>query len=121
MVCSMPSRGEALLDRFYRPHHRALESGVESMLEAHGRCSIVDGHSFPSRPLPRDLDRTPHRPAICLGTDSFHIAAVICHAAAEFFAGEGLEAFFDAPYRGTILPQWWYLRDARVQSLIIER
>jgi N-formylglutamate deformylase len=66
---------EALLARYYRPHHAALEAATAAALAAHGRCLIVDCHSFPSRPLPYEFKvsadrwRVVHRPAVCIGTD----------------------------------------------------
>jgi len=66
---------EALLARYYRPHHAALEAATAAALAAHGRCLIVDCHSFPSRPLPYEFKSSPdrwrvvHRPAVCIGTD----------------------------------------------------
>ncbi len=67
---------EALLARYYRPHHAALEAAAAAALAAHGRCLIVDCHSFPSRPLPYELKvsadrwKVVHRPAVCIGTDA---------------------------------------------------
>ncbi|MCX6374284.1 MAG: N-formylglutamate amidohydrolase [Actinobacteria bacterium] len=67
---------EALLARYYRPHHAVLEAATAAALDAHGRCLIVDCHSFPSRPLPYEFkvsaDRWSviHRPAVCIGTDA---------------------------------------------------
>ena len=66
---------EALLARYYRPHHAALEAATAAALAGHGRCLIVDCHSFPSRPLPYELKASAdrwkvlHRPAVCIGTD----------------------------------------------------
>jgi len=66
---------EALLARYYRPHHTALEAATSAALAAHGRCMIIDCHSFPSQPLPYELKasadrwRVVHRPAVCIGTD----------------------------------------------------
>jgi N-formylglutamate amidohydrolase len=66
---------QALLARYYRPHHAALEAATSAALAAHGRCLIIDCHSFPSQPLPYELKtgadrwRVVHRPAICIGTD----------------------------------------------------
>ena len=66
---------EALLARYYRPHHAALEAATAAALAAHGRCLIVDCHSFPSRPLPYEFKvsadrwKVVHRPAVCIGTD----------------------------------------------------
>ena len=66
---------DALLARYYRPHHQALEAATAAALTAHDRCLIIDCHSFPSRPLPYEFKvsadrwRVIHRPAVCLGTD----------------------------------------------------
>jgi N-formylglutamate deformylase len=66
---------EALLAHYYRPHHAALEAATAAALAAHGRCLIIDCHSFPSRPLPYELKasadrwKVVHRPAVCIGTD----------------------------------------------------
>src|SRR5450759_3321298 len=46
---------EALLARYYRPHHAALEAATAAALAAHGRCLRVDCQSFSSRPLPHEL------------------------------------------------------------------
>lgn len=67
---------EALLARYYRPHHAALEAAAAAALAANGRCLIVDCHSFPSRPLPYEFKasadrwKVVHRPAVCIGTDT---------------------------------------------------
>jgi N-formylglutamate deformylase len=67
---------DALLARYYRPHHATLAAAVAAALEAHGRCLIFDCQGFPSRPLPYELkagvDRwsVVHRPAVCIGTDT---------------------------------------------------
>jgi N-formylglutamate deformylase len=66
---------EALLARYYRPHHAALEAATAAALAAHGRCLIIDCHSFPTQPLPYEFKtsgdrwRVVHRPAVCIGTD----------------------------------------------------
>jgi len=67
---------EALLARYYRPHHAALEAATAAALAAHGRCLIIDCHSFPSRPLPYEFKvsadrwKVIHRPEVCIGTDA---------------------------------------------------
>ncbi len=63
---------EALLERIHRPHHTKLKQLVEEALAARGRALIIDGHSFPNRPLPVDKDQNPSPPDICIGTDKFH-------------------------------------------------
>jgi N-formylglutamate deformylase len=67
---------DALLARYYRPHHAALRTAAEAALAAHGRCLVIDCHSFPGQPLPYELKasvdrwRVVHRPAVCIGTDT---------------------------------------------------
>jgi N-formylglutamate amidohydrolase len=67
-----PSARQRLLKSYYVPHHAALEAAVTTSLKRHGHCTILDMHSFPSRPLPYELDQGRDRPDICLGTDEFH-------------------------------------------------
>ena len=37
----------ALIQAYYRPHHARLEAAVTAALERHGRCLMIDCHSFP--------------------------------------------------------------------------
>jgi N-formylglutamate amidohydrolase len=48
---------EALMHQWYYPHHAALQSAVDSALKRHGRCLIIDMHSFNSTPLPHEPDQ----------------------------------------------------------------
>jgi N-formylglutamate deformylase len=61
-----------LLDTYFVPYAQSFTNIVAKMLETHGRCYILDGHSFPFVPLPYELDQRPDRPDICVGTDQFH-------------------------------------------------
>ena len=67
-----PSVRQELLDQFYHPHHRKLEEIVDQALEEHDRCLIIDGHSFPSKALPYEINSEAARPDFCLGIDDFH-------------------------------------------------
>ena len=48
-----------LLDAYYRRHHTRLERAASDALRVHGRCLIVDAHSFPQRPLPYEKSIRP--------------------------------------------------------------
>ena len=67
---------DALLARFYYPHLESLDAATAAALQAHGRCLVIDCHSFPSLPLPYEFKvsadrwRVVHRPAVCVGTDA---------------------------------------------------
>jgi len=56
----------------YDAHHQALTEAVETELDREDKALIVDCHSFPSRPLPCDMDQSVPRPHFCIGTDPFH-------------------------------------------------
>ena len=58
-----PTEREALLDRFYRPHHAQLDKLVAAALDAHGTVLVIDGHSFPDTPLPMEF-RVPIQTAV---------------------------------------------------------
>jgi N-formylglutamate deformylase len=55
---------EELLHRSYRPYHKAIEDEAASLLDSFGMCLILDCHSFPSEPLPYELNQDPNRPDI---------------------------------------------------------
>ncbi len=109
-----------LLSRFYEPHHAALEAATQDVLDATGRCLIIDAHSFPSDPLPCDLDQDPVRPDVCIGTDSFHTPAQLAADATTGFAAHGLDVAVDRPYSGAIVPARWFRRDERVSAVMVE-
>jgi N-formylglutamate deformylase len=117
-----PSEEErrALLDRFYWPHHAALEQAAENCLNGFGRCLILDCHSFTSSPLPFELDQDPVRPDICLGTDPFHTPPGLTDSIEQFFRTLGWTVYRDKPYKGALVPMKFYGRDQRVSSIMIE-
>jgi N-formylglutamate amidohydrolase len=109
----------ALIDGFYRPYHAALDAVVAELIDGFGRCTLVDCHSFPTRPLPSELDQSPARPDICIGRDRVHTPVELATALAEAFLAEGLTVAFDRPYAGTMVPAA-FGRDVRLRSVMIE-
>lgn len=110
---------EALLAKYYDPHHAKLLDWTRSAVRQHGRCLILDCHSFPSVPLACDLDQTPDRPDACLGTDPNLTRGEMVRAALDVFEAAGWSCLVDRPYAGTIAPLV-YARDERVSSIMIE-
>lgn len=111
-----------LLDRFYRPHHQLLEEAVAASIKRHGRCLILDCHSFPSDPLPFANDSIDpiDYPDICLGTDRFHTPRPLAESCQQLFQTEGFRTAVDIPFSGTIMPLARHGRDRRVASIMIE-
>lgn len=116
----LPSERNSLIERFYVPHHARLCSEIASSLQLDGAALIIDCHSFPSFPLPYEMDQSLNRPDICVGQDSFHTPAGLTSLAASTFRNAGLSVNIDRPFAGTIVPQEYYHRDASVCSLMIE-
>ncbi len=81
---------DALIQRFYEPHHERLSQATETGLSLHGRVLIIDCHSFPAAPLPYELDQNPNRPDICIGTDTHHTPQALVRAAQQAIANAGL-------------------------------
>ncbi len=106
-----------MLDECYWPHHRELERKAR---EAHGSALIIDCHSFPSRPLPVDLDQTRNRPDFCLGTDPFHSPAELAVQFRSQLEGDGFRVELDHPYAGTLVPTFAWQKDPRVMSIMVE-
>lgn len=111
---------EELLREYYDPHHEALGDVVKASLAEHGRCLIIDCHSFPSQPIPCDMDQLRNRPDICLGTSGIHSPNELVNFTREAFERQGLSILIDRPYSGSIVPLEFYDKDPRVTSLMVE-
>ena len=116
---SLEERKE-LLQRYYDPHHARLTAVVEQKLLTHGRCLIVDGHSFHPEPLPYEPDQDSDRPDFCIGTDPYHTPDRLAALAGDFLRREGFSVSLNRPYGGSLVPLKYYQQDRRVSSIMIE-
>ncbi|MEU0201207.1 MULTISPECIES: N-formylglutamate amidohydrolase [unclassified Streptomyces] len=105
-----------LVERYFLPYARAMTEAVADRLAATGRAVIIDVHSYPSRRLPYELHGQGPRPAVCLGTDSFHTPAALLDAARAVFG----ETELDTPFRGTYVPLEFYGTRPEVSALMVE-
>jgi N-formylglutamate amidohydrolase len=110
----------ALVTAHYLPHHHRLTEAVEAAARRWGSCLVVDCHSFPSSPLPYELDQSPGRPEICLGTDAFHTPAPLAAVAVGLFRDAGFRVQLDRPFSGALVPATHYQRDTRVMAIMVE-
>jgi len=112
---------QALLDRYYHPHHDFVNDWADRALAGHGRCLLIDCHSFPSKALPYELDnQSLPRPEICIGTDDFHTPPQLLAAMQDHFEELGYWVGVDAPFAGSLTPGKHYARTSQVQSFMIE-
>lgn len=109
-----------LIDTYYAPHHSALTQAVQAVLDRHGTCLIFDCHSFPSHPLPCDIDQHIPRADICLGTDVYHTPDWLFEALVERFQQAGYTVEKNRPYSGTMVPLPFYAVNPQVLSILIE-
>lgn len=114
------SERRSLVERYYTPHQNALSDKVDAALHIHGRCLVIDCHSFSSRPLPHEPDQSTDRPQVCLGTDEVHTPAWLADKAIECFQDAGLEVLLNRPFAGTLVPSKHYRRNPSVSGIMIE-
>lgn len=111
---------ESLIREWYRPHHDRLTRATEDALLKYGCVLLIDCHSFPSRPLPYEIDQRDDRPQICIGTDRFHTPTALVSTLVDAFQSAGLTTRIDAPFAGALVPSLHYRRDKRVASVMVE-
>lgn len=111
---------DKLIERFYKPYHKAIEQETAYMLERFGKCLVIDCHSFSSKPLPHEPNQEQDRPDICLGTDTFHTPDKVTETMEASFRKAGLTSKRNIPFEGTYVPLKYLNNNARVSSIMVE-
>lgn len=114
-----PGRRAGLMESHYWPHHRRLDEAAAARLARFGRCVILDAHSFPTVPLPTQVDFAAP-PEIGVGTQPGHTSPGLRALAEDFFRARGFVVGVDVPFAGAMVPNRYFGKDARVQSVMIE-
>jgi N-formylglutamate amidohydrolase len=104
----------------FDPYHRALSALVTEQLDRFGTCTILDCHSFGTRPLPSEADQSPDRPDVCIGTDDTHTPDRLAEVMERVFAQAGFRVRRNTPFDGSIVPLDRYGVDLRVRSVMVE-
>jgi N-formylglutamate deformylase len=115
-----PVARQRVITTLFEPYHRALSALVTTQLDRSGRCTILDCHSFATRPLPSEVDQSADRPDICIGTDAHHTPPTLAAAMEQGFAGEGFRVRRDSPFDGALVPLDRYRSDMRVTAIMVE-
>lgn len=111
---------QALIDTWYRPYHENLGSTTQQFLDQYDRALLIDAHSFPSMPLPYELDQRTDRPQICIGTDEFHTPKSLETAFVDAFSAAGFDVRINVPFAGALVPLQHYKADRRVSAIMVE-
>lgn len=115
-----PVYRQALIRDYYDLHHGRLTWEVDQALAAHEGCLVIDCHSFPSVPLPYELDQSSDRPPICIGTDPIHTPAWLAKAAVDAFEARGMPVSVNRPFAGALVPMQHFGKNLGVQACMIE-
>jgi N-formylglutamate amidohydrolase len=115
-----PTLRSRRIDDLYLPYHAALDGVVAAAVATFGSATLIDGHSFPTTPLPTEIEQSAERPDICIGTDPWHTPESLAERLSVAFTAEGFDVQRDAPYAGTFVPTGAYRTDSRVHSVMIE-
>tara|TARA_B100000686_G_scaffold302786_1_gene339102 strand:- start:71 stop:898 length:828 start_codon:yes stop_codon:yes gene_type:complete len=108
-----------VMEQYFHPYSKALEGEVAKMLENFGKCFIVDGHSFPTIPLPYE-DPNSNRPDICLGYDSFHAPSESISALENICRSKNYTFNHNEPFSGSYVPLKYFQKEPKIKSLMIE-
>ena len=111
---------DELLNEWYRPHHLRLSNAVENAIKCHGRCLIVDCHSFPRKALPYENSQGADRRDICIGTDEYHTPNQLADWLVKSIRHSARSVSLNSPFSGSLVPQGYYHLDKRVESVMIE-
>jgi N-formylglutamate deformylase len=111
---------EEMLSTYFRPYHEALRKEVQKLLEQFERCLIIDCHSFPSKPLPYELDQSIDKPDICIGTDPFHTPNELITVVQSYCDANEVNITINKPFAGTYVPLEYLGKDRRVSSIMVE-
>jgi len=117
---SVGANRQELLSRYFDPYALAMAHLVDQILDWYGHCLILDGHSFPSKPLLYELDQALDRPEICIGTDAFHTPVELIREIQTLCVREGVVAACNRPFSGTYVPLRFWLSNQRVKGIMIE-
>jgi N-formylglutamate amidohydrolase len=110
---------DLLIDRFFKPYSKALETLVAERLDALGKVLIIDLHSYPAKALPYELYQDSPRPEVCLGVDSFHTPEALIDLARDKMSELG-SVEINTPFVGTYVPLKFYGSEPKVHSIMLE-
>lgn len=108
-----------VMNKYFYPYSKPLEEEVTKMLGAFGKCFIIDGHSFPSIPLPYENPNS-NRPDICIGYDLFHASKDIVTKVKNICDVNKYTSGDNEPFSGSYVPLKYFEKESKVKSLMIE-
>jgi N-formylglutamate amidohydrolase len=111
---------QSLIQQYYHPHHASLLEAVETILMNEPAALVIDCHSFPSQPLPYEIDQNTERPDICIGTDDYHTPPWLTDLATSLVVDAGFSVAVNRPFSGTLVPAKHFNRARSVSGIMLE-
>ena len=108
------------IETIYDAYHETLSHLVDAKLQVHGRCLILDCHSFPSVPRPYQLQTKYDHVDICIGFDDFHKDTKVVARIKKSFQESGYTVAENFPYSGSMVSNKHYGKNENVKSVMIE-
>ena len=106
--------------RIYDEHHRKLNEMTDAILGEHGRCLIIDLHSFSDETVNRLFGFT-DLPDVCIGTEDDYYSEEVVSAIQDICKFMGLSVAINYPYRGSLVPSKYYRKgNASIVSVMLE-
>ncbi|GBD98041.1 N-formylglutamate amidohydrolase [bacterium BMS3Abin07] len=109
-----------MLEKYYAPHHAHLSQVVSSILSKNGKALVIDCHSFPSSPLPYEIDQCKNRPDVCFGTDPYHTPVWLREFTKADFIKQGFSVNINRPFSGALVPVEYFQKEPAVSGIMIE-
>ena len=108
---------KAAVRSYFDAHHDELNKKTEEKLSLHGKCTVIDCHSFSNE---RYWFHDPHLvlPDICIGFEEDHVDQELVEIIKEEFAEYNIS--INTPYAGSLVPTDYWGKDFRVKSVMIE-
>ena len=108
------------VSEIYDEHHEKLNSLVSEILEEHGKCLIIDLHSFSDETVNRLFGWTEF-PDVCIGTEPDYYDHELVRSIVGFCESLGLSAQLNYPYKGSLVPNRYYgKKDTGIVSVMLE-
>lgn len=104
----------------YDAYHAVLDDLVEKKLQRHGKCLIIDCHSFPSKPRPYQIKTDYDDIDICIGFEDFHKDDNTVFLLETAFKERGYRVAFNDPYIGSMVSNKHFGKNNNVKSVMLE-
>lgn len=108
-----------LLEKYFHPYSAALRVLFEDRLAKLDTAVLIDVHSYRAHQHPNAVNHGQKRPAMCVGTDSFHTPNWLSQLFYDAFGRLG-DCFENEPYSGTYVPLSVYKQNPAALSIMME-